>query len=55
MPIFMGLSIVAIVGFGLMYFTFGKAALSEGDGAAVNPTPPPAAVETVTKSSHTHV
>jgi len=55
MPIFMALSIVAVVGFGLIYFTFGKAALNEGegDGAAAAPTPPPAAVQTQSKPTHT--
>ena len=57
MPIFMGLSIVAVVGFALVYFMFGKAVLNEGegDGSAANSTPPPAAVQTMTKPSHTHV
>ncbi|MBS1956148.1 MAG: hypothetical protein JST89_18330 [Cyanobacteria bacterium SZAS-4] len=56
MPIFLGLSLVAVVGFGLMYFTFGKAALNEGEGegAASNSTPP-AAVQTISKTTHTHV
>ncbi|CAN5124870.1 hypothetical protein BH10CYA1_BH10CYA1_35540 [soil metagenome] len=57
MPIFLGLSIVAVVGFGLLYFMFGKAALSEGalDGAASNPTAPPPAVQTIVRPTHTHV
>ncbi|MBI2810313.1 MAG: hypothetical protein HYX67_05755 [Candidatus Melainabacteria bacterium] len=57
MPIFLGLSIVAVVGFALMYFMFGKAALNEGegDGAASNPTAPPAHVQTIAKPSQTHV
>ena len=58
MPIFLGLSLVAAVGFGLMYFMFGKAVLNEGEenGAASNPTTPPAAVQTISKpTTHTHV
>lgn len=57
MPIFLGLSLIAAVGFGLMYFMFGKAALNEGEGegAASNPTTPPAAVQTINKTTHTHV
>jgi hypothetical protein len=57
MPIFLGLSLVAVVGFGLMYFMFGKAAMNEGDGdgAASNPITPPAAVQPVAKTTHTHV
>lgn len=57
MPIFLGLSLVAAIGFGLMYFMFGKAALNEGEGngAASNPTSQPAAVQTIPKTTHTHV
>lgn len=54
--IFMALSVVAAIGFGLMYFMFGKSVANEGEDAS-NPAPAPAAVQTMTKSaiSHTHV
>ncbi len=57
MPIFLGLSIVAVVGFALMYFMFGKAALNEGEGdsAASTPAKPPATVQPIAKPSQTHV
>lgn len=57
MPIFLGLSLVVAVGFGLMFFMFGKAALNEGEGAgaASNSAAPPAAVESISKTTHTHV
>lgn len=53
-PIFMALSIVAAVGFGLMFFFFGKSAATEGESAA-NQQTPPAAVQTMNKTTHTRV
>lgn len=44
--IFMALSVVAAIGFGLMYFMFGKTVASEG-GTETSPAAPP--------QLHTHV
>jgi flagellar basal body-associated protein FliL len=55
MPIFMGLSIVAIVGFGLMYFMFGKTLADSGDAQSASTPTAPAAVQTMAKPTHSHV
>ncbi|HEY9731252.1 MAG TPA: hypothetical protein V6C89_05035 [Drouetiella sp.] len=53
--IFVALSLVTAIGFGLLYFMFGKSLANEGQGdAASNPTPSPAAVQTMSKQTHTH-
>jgi hypothetical protein len=52
--IFVALSLVAAIGFGLMYFMFGKAVGTDGESAGTS-TPPPAAVQTMSKpTTHTH-
>lgn len=53
--IFAALSLVAAIGFGLMYFMFGKSVDGEGNGDATNPSAPPSAVQTMSKQTHTHV
>ncbi|HEY9679865.1 MAG TPA: hypothetical protein V6C76_17815 [Drouetiella sp.] len=55
MPIFMALSIVAVVGFGLMFFMFGKTADEATGEQTGTPAPAPAAVQSMSKESHTHV
>lgn len=57
MQIFMALSIVAVVSFGLMYFMFGKSVAENGDAAnqTAKDLAPPQAVQTMSKTVHTHV
>jgi flagellar basal body-associated protein FliL len=55
MPIFMALSIATVVGFGVMYFMFSKMPSDNADADSPLKTSAPAAVQTLSKSAHTHV
>jgi flagellar basal body-associated protein FliL len=55
MPIFMALSIVTVVGFGLMYLMFSKMPADNADTVSAVKSSAPAPLQTLSKSAHTHV